>query len=396
MKRLAIFTDGTWNEPGSHTNVADLYELVATGQVNGAEQRRYYDPGVGTDDGTGTLQRWKSKLIGGAFGDGLSRNVQQAYEFLVANYEPGDQIYLFGFSRGAYTARSIAGVIIRCGLLDRAQPNPLSIAQLYARYRRGKEAIALYDLQANRLPPGYQPTPEDRDLMAHSHRVDIHFIGVWDTVGALGVPWTEAPLVGRRNFYFHNTNLSVLVKHAYHALAVDEHRGPFKPTLWTEFTPDADHAKPPTTRPTTGPGGSAVEQRWFIGAHSNVGGGYEGDALRTVPYAWLQAKAAAAGLVFTKTIQPTGDEYRTKPIDSFGRFMGGIYRIVRFGQPFLRPMGAGSRKVKGGWSTPINEWIDDSVFARCRGVADYRPKNLQTWAQGHGIDLATHQGERGI
>lgn len=386
-KRLAVFTDGTWNEPDSHTNVADLYGLVRTGVVNGIEQRRYYDKGVGTDEKGGFLGRWKERLIGGAFGEGLSKNVRQAYEFLVQNYDDNDEIYLFGFSRGAYTARSVAGLIIRCGLLRREPGNPISSQKLYERYRRGKAAVALYDLMDNRLPPGYSLSQEDRDLMTHSRRVDIHFIGVWDTVGALGVPWTEAPLVGRRNFYFHNTNLSILVKNAFHALAVDEGRAPYKPTLWTQFTP-ASAGAPLAEMPTTGPGGSTVEQRWFIGAHSNVGGGYAGDNLRMLPYAWLQASAAARGLAFTETVSPTGREYQTHPIDSFAKFMGGAYKFVRFGHRFKRPIGAGSRAVKGGWSTPINEWIDGSVLQRYREFSDYRPRNLTDWAQRRGVDLA--------
>lgn len=394
MKRLALFLDGTWNDPGSHTNVIDLRDLVCPGVVNGVEQLRYYDPGVGTDQHHGLLQRWKDKLIGGAFGEGLSKNVRDAYQFLVDHYDDGDEIYLFGFSRGAYTARSIAGVIIRCGLLRRTTPAPLTVQQLYDRYRRGKDAVALYDLIDQRLPPGYSLTPEDREFASHSRRVDLHFVGVWDTVGALGIPWTEAPLIGRGNFYFHDTNLSVLIKHAYHALAVDEHRGPFKPTLWTQYTPDPNHQTPPADRPTQGPGGHPVEQRWFIGAHSNVGGGYPGDALRQWPYAWLQSKSQEAGLQFTGAVQTTGTEYRTRPVDSFAAFMGGFYKLIRFGKRFERPIDSGPQQVKGGWSTPINEWIDGSVFQRYREFSDYRPANLIDWATRKGVALETQNGPR--
>lgn len=373
MKRLALFLDGTWNEPDSHTNVIELYNRVLEGNIGGAEQRRYYHMGVGT--------QWYNKVIGGAVGAGLSENVQRAYAWLVDNYVDGDEIYLFGFSRGAYTARSVAGVIINCGLLK--DKNVLRVEDLYARYQRGKDATPLYRLELQQQAANPPPLSDaDRALMQHSRRVAIKFVGVWDTVGALGVPWTEAPLIGRGNFYFHNTNLSVLIENAYHALAIDENRAPYKPTLWTQFVPDVPDAHPyvPVRTP-------VVEQRWFIGAHSNVGGGYSGDDLRTISMAWLQGKARDCGLTFSNMITLTGAEYRTRPVDSFAKFMGGIYRCLRLGSRYYRPIGADPRKVNRGTSTPINEWIDVSVFQRYRDCPDYRPKNVSDWAARKGVSL---------
>jgi hypothetical protein len=205
------------------------------------------------------------------------------------------------------------------------------------------------------------------------------------------VPWTEAPLIGRRNFYFHNTNPSVLLRNAFHALAVDEQRGPFKPTLWTQFTPESA-GQPPETPPTRGPGDSVIEQRWFIGAHSNVGGGYKEDRLRLLPCAWLQARAAALGLGFTGSIHLDGSEYTGPFRDSYAEFMGGIYKFLRLGKRFHRTIGLRNRKVRSGWSNPINEWIDASVFQRYQADAGYRPVNLQDWARRRGVDLASHRG----
>jgi uncharacterized protein (DUF2235 family) len=385
VKRLALFLDGTWNEPDDHTNVEDLKNLLTVGTANGADQRCFYHKGVGTG-------KLLDKLIGGALGKGLSDNVQAAYQWLVENYDDGDEIYIFGFSRGAYTARSVSGVIINCGLLGRNAP--LTVSQIYERYRQGKAATPLYRLifqQQQPNPPALSAA--DQALMNNSRRVPIKMVAVWDTVGALGVPWTEAPLIGRGNFYFHNTNISVLIENAYHALAVDENRGPFKPTLWTKFRPTNPDPAPAVAAPSPAPTTQTVEQRWFIGAHSNVGGGYPGDALRNLPLAWLQQMASAHGLHFTRSMATTGTEYQTRPVDSYGAFMKGLYKIIRFGRRFERAIGADQREVKGGWSEPINEWIDASVFKRYQFAADYRPKNLQEWADRKRVNLALYSGD---
>lgn len=385
MKRLAIFTDGTWNDPADNTNVYDLSQLVVTSNTGGVDQRRYYHSGVGVS--------WGTKLRGGALGYGLSGNVLDAYRWLVENYDHADEIYLFGFSRGAYTARSIAGVIVKCGLIRRDSPGALTPDRIYERYRLGKEAIGLYDLTANRLPPGYELTPDDRELLGHSHRVPIKFIGVWDTVGALGIPWTAAPLIGRGNYYFHDTNLSTLIQNAYHAMAIDENRGPYAPTLWTKFLPDDAHTTLPTTGSISGPGGP-VEQRWFIGAHCNVGGGYKNDLLKVIPCAWLQSKAAALGLAFNSVVRANGTEYRTEPIDSYSKFLLGTWKLITVGRRFYRDIGYGPRQVNGGWSVPINEWIDKTVFQRWRDFPEYRPPSLAAWAKRAGIDPAASGGDR--
>jgi len=213
--------------------------------------------------------------------------------------------------------------------------------------------------------------------------VPIRFIGVWDTVGALGIPWTAAPLIGRGRFFFHNTNLSVLVKAAFHALAIDEQRAPYKPTLWNTYTATGQAPKPPLER-------KNFEQRWFTGAHANVGGGYgDGDLLAAIPLAWLQSKAAEHGLKFHKSLIPGTGAADCKPRDSFAEFMKGIYRVVRLGIRFNRVMGRGAYAVRGGTAVPVNETVDASVFSRYQTHAGYRPPSLETCLKGRNVDPLT-------
>jgi len=226
--RLIVCCDGTWNTADqaisghpSPTNVTKLALSIAPEDAAGARQCVYYHSGVGTS-------RWK-RLSGGAFGVGLSRNVLDAYHFLVDNYESGDLLYLFGFSRGAFTARSLAGLIRNSGILRRE--NADRIDQAWALYRSAADT-----------PSGVASTLFRR---AYSYEPRIQLIGVWDTVGALGVPalgprWLK-PIVTRINhrWEFHDTKLSTRVKGAFHALAIDEQRAAFAPALWHQ-QPGAD------------------------------------------------------------------------------------------------------------------------------------------------------------
>jgi len=379
-KRLAVFLDGTWNTPEDRTSVHRLYEKTLVGVApDGLEQRTFYRTGVGT--------KWSERISGGAFGVGLSRNVLDAYRWLVDNYAEGDDIYLFGFSRGAYTARSLGGVIVNCGLLQ--QRASLTPEDIYERYKMGKDAEPIYRLEFLQRSGARVLTAAEKCLLADSRRVRIHVLGVWDTVGALGVPWTAAPLVGRQQFYFHNTNPSTIYDFGYHALAIDEHRAPYKPTLWTRFTPQE---KDPKTDLHVAP--PHIEQRWFVGAHSNVGGGYKDDGLCQLPLAWMQEKVAAHGLAFSSRIQVNPGDIDSKPVDSFAEFMRGLYKIIRLGKRYYRPIGQGSRQVKRGWSTSIDETIDGSVFKKYRKDAAYRPSNLQAWASAKGLDLLATSGDQ--
>jgi uncharacterized protein (DUF2235 family) len=190
-KRIAMFLDGTWNAESDNTNVWRMRALCADRSRDGASQAIYYDHGVGT--------RFGEQLRGGIFGYGLDRNLQNAYRWLIETYTPGDDVFVFGFSRGAFTARSLTGLIARCGLL---QPGaPLSLEQVYARYRQGGEVRPIYKLEfekrdlARRLrrggsaldpPPIYPRTLVEEWLLTYSVRAPIRMIGVFVTVGAFG------------------------------------------------------------------------------------------------------------------------------------------------------------------------------------------------------------------
>jgi len=269
MRRLVICADGTWNTADKvksgvpvPTNVTKMARAICATDDAGVSQIVFYHEGVGT--GFGPLD----KVLGGGFGIGLERNITDCYRFLVDNYEEGDEIYLFGFSRGAFTARSLAGMIRKCGILTANETH------------RIPEAFKLYRSEV--LPS----EPEAEKFRAdYSFTVRIRLIGVWDTVGSLGIPGALR-FVARKRFEFHDVALSSWVDHAYHALAIDERRKPFEPTLWGAKPPEPN--APPQT----------LEQVWFSGVHSNVGGGYPDAGLSDIAFGWMVEKAKGAGLAF--------------------------------------------------------------------------------------------------
>jgi uncharacterized protein (DUF2235 family) len=241
MKRLAIFLDGTWNTLNNNTNVWRLKSLTA----ETADQRVYYSQGVGTRRGEAAR--------GGITGWGIDDEIIEAYTWLIQNFDDGDEIFIFGFSRGAYTARSLSGLICKCGVLKLGAP--LSIEQLYTRYRI-YDAPTIRTLLANGLSKG--TSIEEQWLVKYSHPTKIKFVGVWDTVGSLGVPLGSAAAKVRR-YRFFDTHLRLDNENAFHALALDEHRKNFEPTLWTRTVRTGQAGAP--DRPI-----DHVEQRWFVGA----------------------------------------------------------------------------------------------------------------------------------
>jgi uncharacterized protein (DUF2235 family) len=381
-KRLVLLLDGTWNNVEDNTNVWRLCQLLAQRSDDGLTQLPYYSAGVGTTEG--------QKLRGGAFGYGLDDAVIAAYRWLMGHYDQRDdpdahdEVFVFGFSRGAFTARSLTGMIARCGLLRPGAP--LSVEELFERYRLDKDAPSLVELY-ERKRAGLPLTPDEERLLRHTRRIRIKMIGVWDTVGALGVPFGNIPGISKRRMGFHNTRLSTLFEHAYHALAIDEHRAAFAPTLWTRFTPT--QPDPPGTHHASQ---KEVEQRWFVGAHANVGGGIAGDDLSQLPLAWLMEKAGALGLAFRDDLALIGDEQMGEVTDSFALFMGGLYRLFRLFRRYYRPIGAPAWPATGGSVAPVNETIDASVFARWRADAKYRPPNLADWVRVRGCDPNTLTG----
>lgn len=260
MKRIAIFSDGTWNSPqaGGTTNVLSMARAVKP-DVAGTKQVVFYDWGVGTD---------RKKLSGGLTGAGIDKNIMDCYRFLVHNYEDGDELFFFGFSRGAYTVRSLAGLIRNCGLLRRKHA------------RRIPAAFHLYRKRTRASGPNEPlPTRFRRDY-AVADITPIEFVGAWDTVGALGIPVPFWGTLNAREFLFHDTEPSKIVQHARHALAIDENREDFAPVLWSD-------------KPTVD-----VQQVWFAGAHSDIGGGYHERGLSDCASHWMLGEADKLGLQF--------------------------------------------------------------------------------------------------
>jgi uncharacterized protein (DUF2235 family) len=366
VKRIALFLDGTWNTTNDNTNVWRLKSLCGQSPA----QKIYYSAGVGTQRG--------EKVTGGAFGIGINEEVTIAYEWLSENYEQDAKIFIFGFSRGAFTARSLAGFVSKCGLLKPG--GPLSLNQLYDRYRKGT-ASSILALQHTE----HGLSLEDRWLKKYSLPIPVWFQGVWDTVGTLGVPLPCVPHVSRHDFDFLETDLRINQTHAYHALAIDEHREAFKPTLWKKTIQRAPGA-------VTGPAPrdySQVEQRWFVGAHANVGGGYANDLIAQVPLKWLMGKAAQHELEFRGTVELDDGANQCPVHDSLAEMAHGIYEVLTFGKNYYRPIGEDPREDESGMVSVINESIDASVFARWNAISGYRPPNLKEWADRRNVDIAT-------
>ena len=269
MKRLVVCCDGTWNKPDAET-ITNVEKIARTVQsdpraTNGTHQLVYYVSGVGAGS------YLADRILGGAFGFGLFQNVISSYRFLAQNYEPGDEIFIIGFSRGAYTARSLAGMIGRVGLLTK-----VSLVE-----ERLPAAVHMY--QRRNLPEGAFGESVDEFRHDHCYPAKVDFLGVFDTVGALGVP-------GFMRFAprFHDIQLSSQVLRARHAMAIDETRLKFAPTFW-------EAPEEPPGAPTED---ERVKQVWFEGAHSDVGGGYRSTGLSDTSLLWMAREANAAGLVF--------------------------------------------------------------------------------------------------
>ena len=330
-KRLIICCDGTWNTPdetnegqSAPTNVTKVALCVAPQDSSGIEQRAFYEKGVGTG-------RW-DRLRGGAFGSGLSAKVKEAYQFLVANYEAGDELFFFGFSRGAYTARSTVGLIRNSGLLMRQHADKVDAA--YELYRRRDDASSPTSVEAELFRKSYSYTPR------------IKFIGVWDTVGELGLPGPAFRFLNK-GYEFHDVKLSSWVDNAFQALAIDERRKFFEPSVWEQ----QQHSV-----------GQVVEQVWFAGVHCNVGGGYNTTGLSDVALRWMVTKAEGCGLAFDR---PRFNKIITPdPLDAMRDSKTLLYKAF---PDYNRPIGV----TKAG-----NERVASSATDRLTKNPDYKPQNL--------------------
>jgi uncharacterized protein (DUF2235 family) len=297
MKRLVFCFDGTWNrlDAPCPTNVVLTAQSVSPIARDGTVQIIHYDQGVGTAKG------WKWR--GGLFGQGLLDNIVDAYTFLVFNYEVGDEIFVFGFSRGAYTARSFVGLLRNVGILRRCDAGRITASVQRYQYRKldekiDSESLLQFRLKASPLVCVDQNEDEWRQrnmpgyVSGASHILRIRYVGVWDTVGSLGIPDSLllAPLLNRK-YRFHDCALTDMVVSARHAVSMDEKRKSFAPTLWANV--DELNAS-------LGFDGSSerapYQQKWFPGVHGSVGGGGDIRGLSDCALDWILSGAREAGL----------------------------------------------------------------------------------------------------
>lgn len=306
MKRIVLCADGTWNEPEQinpatgrrrPTNVLKVARAVLPQAADGTGQTLFYLVGIGGE--SEGLDKWTD----GAFGDGMERNVRTLYRFLVFNYRPGDEIYLFGFSRGAFTVRTLAGFMNAVGLLEKR--DEFYTPDLYRLYESSAQLGSPEWIHAFRNVQRPRPCPP------------ILFVGVWDTVGSLGAPGMLGQIFNRGKYRYHDIGLNPNIANAFHALAIDERRGPFAPSLFS--------------RPAGWNG--ILQQAWFPGFHCNVGGSEDPDGVANEALHWIVEKAEALGLeldaAFLARYLPC---FNSESHDS----MSGMYRLTK---EYVRPIG---------------------------------------------------------
>jgi uncharacterized protein (DUF2235 family) len=337
-KRIVICADGTWNRPEVDpkkdvpTNVLKLARAVAPIADDAVPQQVFYDWGLGS---------YHDQIIAGATGEGLHKNIMDDYRYLVHNYAPGDEVFLFGFSRGAYTVRSLCGMLNNVGLVKR--PYEPLIQAAFDHYKR----------------PGKKHAPDGDESKkfraAHSHPVfKIKFVGVFDTVGAMGIPISFLGLFQDKD-EFYDTKIGPNIEIARHALAIDEQRSDFEPTVW-QPRPMLD-----------------LMQVWFAGAHGDVGGGYprDGDqsALSDNTLSWMISEAKSAGLTCEAHL---AQSIKASALASVHQSRRSFYRIKA---PFYREIDHGQGSVL----------IHSSVKKRWDQDPSYRPKNLKNYVDSKGF-----------
>ncbi|MEM7216458.1 MAG: DUF2235 domain-containing protein [Pseudomonadota bacterium] len=329
MRNLVVCADGTWNtlenedegDPAP-TNVARIFAAAPDiDSGNGTHQLTYYHEGVGTQGGI------IARLLGGGIGLGLNQNIMSGFKWLSVNYKPDDRIFLFGFSRGAYTVRALAGMMNQSGLID------FSSADM-SDHKIWNQVEAVFARYKNKA--GHSHERALRNASFHTD-ADVHFMGVWDTVGSLGIPdhlgWLNL-LDNPSRYKFLNTVLGENVKHARHAVAIDEMRQSFTPTLWTELDGSRD-----------------VKQVWFTGVHSDVGGGYAENELADITLSWMLKEAKQKGLKLRSGLE---DQIKGNPQGLLHNSLTGVFKKLQ-----SRP-----RSIPAISQRTAKATVDGSVFER--------------------------------
>lgn len=363
MKRIAIFIDGTWNRPDAEhpTNVLRLSRCVKYHDRDGIPQATIYAAGVGSGRGNTRLGRWMDRTFGGAFGWGLLQIIEDVYRQLIFQYEPGDEIYIFGFSRGAFAARSLAGLIRSCGIPPRRHIGrvPEALAMYVARGADTKPD----DPKSQAFRKDYAPYTATSESEFNSRRkrgddqvirLTLAYIGIWDTVKALGWPaflhFTDRQ---KAKYAFHDAALSSSVMSARHAVAIDERRATFPQLLWDNLDRLNSDRR------------GAYLQQYFPGDHGSVGGGGSRVGLSSIALHWVAIGAEQAGLDLQwEEVDRVADHFDPMaPLSNkFGpvNLMGGVLKAVTTDR-------AGPE-----------EEVDLSLAALDRYLADegYRPRTL--------------------
>lgn len=336
-KRIVICADGTWNRPEADlkkdfpTNVLKFARSIQPVANDGIEQQVFYDWGIGS---------YHDSFGGGLTGRGLHKNIMDSYRYIIQNYNDGDEIFLFGFSRGAYTMRSLCGLINNCGILKRQYACQV------------ENAFKLYKKPGKANAPRGEKSQAFRAKYSQSKK-DIKFVGVWDTVGAMGIPISFLGLFEDKD-EFYDTKIGSNISIARHALAIDEMRSDFEPTIWSP--------KP----------GVDIKQVWFSGVHADIGGGYKPDknqlSAATAPMLWVAEEASAAGLSFEPHwLKAPSSEY----LPQLNQSRRSFYRMRK---KLLRPIAHGKGDVL----------IHHSVKRRWQADSSYRPENLKAYLDKHG------------
>ena len=330
MANIVICADGTWNRPEEDigkdfpTNVLKLARAVKP-SAGGVKQHVFYDWGLGS---------YHNSVSAGATGRGIHKNILDGYRYIVQNYDPNDHLYLFGFSRGAYTVRALSGLINNCGILKRPDANLIS------------KAWRIYKSPLVKNQPRGEASQLFRDNHCHSSR-NVHFVGVWDTVGALGIPFSLMGLFESHD-EFYDTKMGSNVSIARHALAIDEKREDFEPTVWKP--------KP----------GMDLKQVWFAGVHSDVGGSYPPDKQTGIrasdaPLRWMLDEAVHAGLKIEPHIRDSLTD------GTQGKIHKSRNHVYRLKSPLHRSLIIDGKPTK----------IHPSVKARYLSDISYRPPRLK-------------------
>ena len=362
-KNIVVLSDGTGQEGGKgrDTNVYKLFRML---EDRTERQIVFYDQGIGTD---------QHKVIGSVAGAGFTENILQCYHFIYENYNAGDRIFLLGFSRGAATVRSLANFIHYFGLLPKSRPE--LIQRAYDIYKVGREkrdsgTASHQDLAEQGITDLRDvitrgtPLNEKAERFVHEHPnqwASIEFLGVWDTVPALGLPGAVIDtfvnyMPGWKHRY-HDFTLHPSVKNAYHALSIDDDRKWFHPTIWDSY--NEEYQK--------------VEQVWFSGSHTDVGGGFRDPGLSDITLEWMIQKAVAHGIkLFLRSIKYWNFCIAPDPTDKFHPPREGAGRVYPAEQRFW------PESAQKTFGTPT---LHASVIERAKQVEGYNPWILKEFSE---------------